>query len=385
MEAILDSVRKLDAYPKTLDDFRVRTVEGAVVSLFSVVFMIFLFFSELSYYTTTQTVDVLSVDQGLKEKLTINFNVTFPSTSCALISMSAMDPSGDHELTTDHEVFKHRLDAAGVTVGEAMRNNMGGTIKTKDQLHELKEGEKGETKCLSCYGAGDEGQCCNTCEEVKQVYAKKGWKMPVLNMRNHITQCANEGYEASQEQKGEGCNLHGHFKVNKVSGNFHFGPSKSFQHAHLYTFDLMSFTTEGFNISHKINQISFGDEFPGLESPLDGTQRMMPKDEGSGMFQYYVQVVPTGYEHLAGEVVSSNQYAVTEHMRKISVQSHRWLPGVFFFYEISSIKVNIKEQRRGLVQFLTSACAIIGGVFTVMGLVDSMVHSLLKRQAGGLG
>ena len=98
--------------------------------------------------------------------------------------------------------------------------------------------------------------------------------------------------------------LHGHFKVNKVSGNFHFGPSKSFQHAHLYTFDLMSFTTESFNISHRVNQISFGDDFPGLESPLDGTERLMPKDEGSGMFQYYVQVVPTGYERLNGELTS---------------------------------------------------------------------------------
>ena len=166
MEGILDQVRKLDAYPKTLDDFRVRTVEGAVVSLFSIVFMVFLFFSELSYYTTTQTVDVLSVDQGLKEKLTINFNVTFPSTSCALISMSAMDPSGDHELSTDHEVFKRRLDARGFPVGGAEKNNMGGTMKTKDELHQLKDG--GEKKlCLSCYGAGDPGQCCNTCDEVK--------------------------------------------------------------------------------------------------------------------------------------------------------------------------------------------------------------------------
>lgn len=28
--------------------------------------------------------------------------------------------------------------------------------------------------CGSCYGAGGEGVCCNTCEEVREVYKKKG-------------------------------------------------------------------------------------------------------------------------------------------------------------------------------------------------------------------
>ena len=29
-------------------------------------------------------------------------------------------------------------------------------------------------KCGNCYGAGEEGQCCNTCYDVKVAYDKKG-------------------------------------------------------------------------------------------------------------------------------------------------------------------------------------------------------------------
>ena len=30
-------------------------------------------------------------------------------------------------------------------------------------------------KCGSCYGAGDEGQCCESCEVIRELYRKKGW------------------------------------------------------------------------------------------------------------------------------------------------------------------------------------------------------------------
>lgn len=50
------------------------------------------------------------------------------------------------------------------------------------------------------------------------------------------------------------------------------------------------------------------------------------------------------------------------------------MPGVFFNYELSPLRVRIEERRRSLGHFLTNCCAIIGGVFTVMGLLDSVLH-----------
>lgn len=44
---------------------------------------------------------------------------------------------------------------------------------------------------------------------------------------------------------------------------------------------------------------------------------------------------------------------------------------VSFAYSFSPIMFRIEEYRKGLLQFLTSVCAIVGGVFTVRRTRDS--------------
>jgi hypothetical protein len=43
-------------------------------------------------------------------------------------------------------------------------------------------------------------------------------------------------------------------------------------------------------------------------------------------------------------------------------------------YDLSPIMVKFTEYRPSLAHFLTSMCAIIGGVFTIAGLVDSFIY-----------
>lgn len=141
--------------------------------------------------------------------------------------------------------------------------------------------------------------------------------------------------------------------------------------------DLISFTFDQFNITHTINSLSFGDNFPGIKSPLDGQSRTV--SDTHGMYQYYLKVVPTKYKSKntkIGEIVS-NQYAVTEHMSHLSPGSGRGLPGLYFHYEVSPIQAVFEEKRGGGFGFMVSACAIVGGLFTVMGLVDRLVGYLI--------
>jgi hypothetical protein len=54
-----------------------------------------------------------------------------------------------------------------------------------------------------------------------------------------------------------------------------------------------------------------------------------------------LQVVPTEYVDLKGSSTNSNQFSVTENFRE-GADAHaggRSLPGVFFFYDLSPIKV----------------------------------------------
>jgi len=147
----------------------------------------------------------------------------------------------------------------------------------------------------------------------------------------------------------------------------------------MHVHDLQPFKNLKFNLSHTINRLSFGKEFPGIINPLDGVKKASDKeDQGAGMYQYFVKVVPTIYEPLSGAALSTNQFSVTEHFKALQGEGSHGLPGVFFMYELSPIMVRFKEQRKSFAHFLTGVCAIIGGVFTVAGIIDSFIYHSMR-------
>jgi len=175
--------------------------------------------------------------------------------------------------------------------------------------------------------------------------------------------------------KEEGCQVFGYLEVNKVAGNFHFAPGRSFQHAHMHVHDLAAFSSGQFNVTHQINHISFGEKYQGMVNPLDNVSKALPADVKSGMYMYYAKVVPTSYSDVDGKVIDTNQFSVTEHFRALDKGDTQSLPGVFLFYELSPIMVRFTEGRRPLSHFLTQLCAILGGVFTVAGIIDRLVYT----------
>ena len=134
---------------------------------------------------------------------------------------------------------------------------------------------------------------------------------------------------------------------------------------------MMPFHTKKFDMSHEITKLSFGEAFPGVVNPLDGVKRDMQGD--AGMYQYFLKVVPTAFSG-AARMTSTNQFAVTDHFKQVDAEEGRHLPGVFFFYDLSPIKVNILERRDSVLSFATNLCAIVGGVFAVFGILDATVH-----------
>ena len=51
------------------------------------------------------------------------------------------------------------------------------------------------------------------------------------------------------------------------------------------------------------------------------------------------------------------------------------MPGVFFSYELSPVMVKYSRKEKSLGHFLTGLCAIIGGVFTVAGILDKLIYN----------
>jgi hypothetical protein len=57
------------------------------------------------------------------------------------------------------------------------------------------------------------------------------------------------------------------------------------------------------------------------------------------------------------------------------------MPGVFFFYQVSPLHVEISEvYHKGWVAFFTSVCAIVGGVVTLMGMADQYLFSSKHKE-----
>ncbi|PKA57945.1 Protein disulfide-isomerase 5-4 [Apostasia shenzhenica] len=374
---VLAKLKDLDAYPKVNEDFYNRTFSGGLITIVSSIAVLFLFLSEIRLYIFSATETKLIVDTSRGERLRVKFDVTFPCLACSLMSVDAMDISGERHYDIRHDIVKTRLDHLGNVI-ESKQGDIGAPkIERPLQRHGGRL-EHNETYCGSCYGAeGDDDHCCNSCEEVREAYRRRGW---VISNPDLIDQCKREGYfQKIQEEQGEGCNIHGFVDVSKVAGNIHFAPGKSFQQFNFLFLDLVAFQTE-YNVSHKINKLSFGEEFPGVINPLDGARWIQQRS--AGMYQYFVKVVPTIYTDIRGHKIYSNQFSVTEHFREGNFYP-RPLPGIYIIYDFSPIKVIFTEENKSLVHFLTSICAVVGGVFTVAGIIDAFVfhgHQAIKKK-----
>jgi len=77
---------------------KVRTTHGACTSLVVLATMAYLFMSELSFYSKIEVVDRLSVNSTHGEHVSVKFDVTFPHIPCDLLSLDALDSSGQKQV-----------------------------------------------------------------------------------------------------------------------------------------------------------------------------------------------------------------------------------------------------------------------------------------------
>lgn len=294
--------------------------------------------------------------------------------------------------------------------------------------------------CGECGGApapptASKPGCCNTCDEVREAYAQKQW---AFKNAENIEQCQWEGYsEKLESQRREGCRIEGVLRVNKVPGNFHIAPGRGFTSGNIHAHDLWSFFNAGslpegekHTMTHEIHQLHFGPQLPEelssrLQSPehqyqpLDNTKQLT--NEPSYNFAYFVKVVSTAYlplgwdesvmadssgyaqerktplgthglDHGPQGKIETHQYSVTSHKRSLSggtdaenghkerIHASDGIPGVFFNYDISPMKVINREVRpKTFTGFLTGVCAIVGGTLTVAAAIDRGLYEGVTR------
>lgn len=178
-----------------------------------------------------------------------------------------------------------------------------------------------------------------------------------------------------------GCQVSGHLMVNRVPGNFHI-EAKSQNH------NLNAAMT---NLTHIVNHLSFGEA--GLSNnrraqrtlsrvpeehqqfrPMDGL--MFYTKDFHQAYHHYIKVVSThirmGYEY---SWMTAYQFLEQSQVVYYDVDN---VPEARFSYDLSPMSVVVSQETRQWYDYLTSLCAIIGGTFTTLGLIDATLYRVFK-------
>lgn len=393
--------RQLDFYPKLEEDFRVKTSSGAYLSIITGIFMIILALNETWQYASPNLVDLIEVDGTIQERMKVDISISFLAITCSKVDLVAMDVAGEHQIHADssYKMHKTRLTKNGDPIGDKMLIKLNAKAGV-DPLPKY--------YCGSCYGAGDEGQCCNSCEELKSAYVGKGWSVAAI-AGDKSEQCKREALlTGGASREGEGCLLEGSMTVNKVGGNFHvaLGLTRTVNGRLVHAFNAKDL--HHFNTSHRINHISFGEPFASQSNPLNGVVRVVDKhDSETGIYQYFIKLVPTVFVGTF-RTQRSCQYSFTEkfvpigdgqpdvvedeeeggadnggnsldHRRK---DGHKHpsvvnaLPGLFFIYDISPFQIRRTVAKLPFMEYFARLCAIVGGCYALSGVLDSVLSRL---------
>ncbi|XP_055346178.1 endoplasmic reticulum-Golgi intermediate compartment protein 3-like [Paramacrobiotus metropolitanus] len=361
---LADKIRPLDAFSKTLDEIRIQTFSGGIVTILCTVLMLLLFLSELNHYQTLKVTETLFVDVSRSGKLRINLDVTFYKISCGFLNVDVMDSSGERLSSIEKTITKHKTDMLGNLAQEEPTEVV--------RVGHTTVGLNGT--CGSCYGAENaQRKCCNSCEDIISAYMEMGW---ALRSTEDFEQCKREFKEKHISINKEGCRLTGYVEVNKIQGNLHIAPGSTFggsgMHSHVH--NLIPFEAKDVNTTHLVHHYSYGVPYPGRIDPMDNM--MAVAGEGAMMFSYYTKIVPTMYASVHNFTTRTFQYSLTTHKKSLARSGtlEKGLPGLFVYYELSPIMVKMEEEYRSTMHFLTSVCAIVGGLFTVAGIVDGMIY-----------
>lgn len=329
---VIDKVKELDAFSKIPEEYVDSTPVGGTFSVITFFIIMWLVYSEVTYYFDSNLVFKFSPDTDMDEKLRINIDITV-AMPCSNLGADILD-------STSQSVFGF------------------GELTEEDTWFELTEEQQDSfdaVKYLNSYLR----------EEYHSIWQLL-WKKGHGSVRATVP-----ARKTKPSTRPDACRLHGILILNKVAGNFHITAGKSLHlprgHIHLN----MMFDDTPQNFSHRINRFSFGSPANGIIYPLEGDEKLT-EDENM-LYQYFVEVVPTDVD-TAFERIKTFQYSVKELERPIShSQGSHGVPGIFFKYDMAALKVNVYQERENLLQFMLRLFSIIGGIYIIVGFITTLV------------
>lgn len=178
-----------------------------------------------------------------------------------------------------------------------------------------------------------------------------------------------------------GCRVEGFILVTKVPGNFHVsahGRQAEYRKAFPNGQMLLGHTIHKLSFEPMIAQGPYRYAENGSR-PLEGVAF---KEGTPRSYQYVLDVVPTIY---GGALSDTHTYQYTFSANSYALHGGH-MPQAMFSYQLSPIAVRYSSGRVPFTHFIVYMCAIVGGVYTVAGLLSRFVYNstseLQKRILG---
>ena len=404
------TIAKVDLFPKAREDYRPsqQTQSGAVVSAVSAIGIFLITASFAAEYATGGSQayrSELTVDVGVASLVPINLDITFPSIQCGDLTLDVMDVTGQEESDSTHDLVKTPVDFSG----HHMTHVRAAFSSKRPRILAPRDDPKSSLYCGRCNfderrppimanGALEPPTCCNTCERVMSYHDERRLPRPSMG---DVEQCATE-----VARLNPGCNIRGTVMIQKVKGNFHFGPGRGMKTAmgqHTHVFGIAEFIR--FNTTHTVHHLSVGDrQLPRFSRqqplssiggavefahPLNGHQ-YAPLPGHFGFVRYMLQIVPTSYGYHSLQDAASvgvapdvaYEYSVQLHTHDIDPSPFMIsaYPCVLFAFDFHPIAIHNVFSRPPVGRFVVRWCSVIGGVFVMAGLVDRVVAYVADRR-----
>ncbi|KAG0213300.1 hypothetical protein BGX31_001291, partial [Mortierella sp. GBA43] len=228
--------KEFDAFPKVESGFIKQTGSGGVLTLIVSAILCLLVIGEIGDYMTLRNDYMFMVDPRVNHELQINVDVTV-AMPCDSLTIDLRDIA-EVEMTLS------------------------------DKLHKVP-----------------------THFEVGSTYQSDNIRKKPLNVQKLI-KAANRAVAIQQANRNanqdfEACRITGSFEANKLSGNLHI---TTLGHGYMRA----GHTDHNvINMTHKIDEFSFGELYPTIVNPLDDSFEI--SDSAFEAFQYFMVVVPTTY------------------------------------------------------------------------------------------
>jgi len=333
----LNRVKKMDIFPKVEDPYKMTSSVGGTFSIFSFLIIGFLVYSEISYYLNSQFVFKFSPDVELEEKLKINIDLTV-AMPCGHVGADILD-------STNQNTFKF------------------GQLEEEDTWFELAQNQKMQFENKKHFNS----YLREEYHSIKDLL----WRSSFFTQFGDLPPRSD-----TPDRPYDACRIYGNLVLNKVAGNFHITAGKSISlprgHIHISAF----ISERDYNFTHRINRFSFGDPSPGIVHPLEGDELIL--QSGMTIVNYFIEVVPTTVKTFLTSI-STYQYSVKELTRPINHdKGSHGIPGIYFKYDMSALRVTVSQERDHLGMFLARLCSIVGGVYVCSGILNNIVQLIIN-------